>query len=95
MKRTLCVENLDQDVSADTLLTVFGSFGTIGGISIVVDQETGRSRGFGYVEMEDGGDLAIAALAGTELWGRQLVVTEATQSFNDLMSIHSGEREYE
>jgi RNA recognition motif-containing protein len=88
VKSTLYVGNLDQAVDADTLLTAFGNFGTVISVLIVVDRETGCSRGFGFVEMEDGSDRALVGLAGTELRGRSLVVKEAGQSFDELMSSH-------
>ncbi|HVL11352.1 MAG TPA: RNA-binding protein, partial [Gemmata sp.] len=52
-------------------------YGTVLGAQIVSDRETGRSRGFAFVEMHTGGDEAIAGLNGTQLQGRTLTVNEA------------------
>ena len=58
---------------------MFEEHGTVERVSIVTDRDTGRARGFGFVEMSDGeeADRAIAALNGTELDGRALNVNEA------------------
>ena len=58
---------------------LFGSHGNVEKVSLVTDRETGRSRGFAFVEMSDAGeaDKAIAALDGTQLGGRALKVNEA------------------
>lgn len=58
---------------------MFEAYGTVDRVNVVTDRETGRARGFGFVEMSnDGdGDKAIAALNGRELDGRALNVNEA------------------
>jgi RNA recognition motif-containing protein len=56
---------------------VFGEYGEVTRAQIVSDRDTGRSRGFGFVEMSEGGDAAIAALNGAQLQGRSLTVNEA------------------
>ena len=58
---------------------MFESYGQVDRVSIMTDRETGRSRGFGFVEMTNGedGDKAIAALNGSQLGGRTLNVNEA------------------
>jgi RNA recognition motif-containing protein len=77
MSKNLYVGNLSFDTTADDLRTTFGQYGTVTSASIIADRETGRSRGFGFVEMSDGGDAAIEALDGSELQGRRLTVNEA------------------
>jgi RNA recognition motif-containing protein len=58
---------------------MFGAYGQVDRVSIMTDRETGRSRGFGFVEMANAedGEKAIAALNGTQLGGRTLNVNEA------------------
>ena len=56
---------------------MFGQYGTVTKAQIIMDRETGRSRGFGFVEMSSGTDEAIAALNGAEYQGRRLTVNEA------------------
>src|SRR5262249_8479718 len=55
----------------------FSKFGTVTRAQVVMDRETGRSRGFGFVEMSDGADEAITAMNGTQFQGRTLTVNEA------------------
>src|SRR6266699_1173847 len=75
--KNIYVGNLTFDATADDLRELFGQYGRVAKAQIASDRETGRSRGFGFVEMEDGGDEAIAALNGKELKGRTLTVNEA------------------
>src|SRR3954449_8522746 len=77
MSKNLFVGNLSFEVTADDLLEAFGQHGKVTRAQIVNDRETGRSRGFGFVEMSDGGDEAIAALNGAQHGGRTLTVNEA------------------
>jgi len=56
---------------------LFGDYGAVTRAQIVSDRDTGRSRGFGFVGMEDGGDEAIATLNGSQFQGRALTVNEA------------------
>ena len=62
----------DQDLEK-----VFAEYGTVDSAKIITDRATGRSRGFGFVEMSDGAEAAIEALNGTEVDGRELVVNES------------------
>ena len=62
----------DQDLE-----NVFAEHGTVTSAKIIKDRATGRSRGFGFVEMSDGGEAAIEALNGTEVDGIELVVNES------------------
>jgi len=77
MSKNIYVGNLSFQATADDLRTLFSQYGTVTRAQIVTDRETGRSRGFGFVEMADGGDEAIAALNGTQVEGRALTVNEA------------------
>src|SRR5262249_236367 len=71
------VGNLTWQATADDLLQLFGQYGTVDRAQVVNDRETGRSRGFGFVEMTSGGPEAIAALNGASFQGRPLTVNEA------------------
>ena len=77
MSKNLYVGNLSFNTTADDLREAFGQYGTVTSASVVSDRETGRSRGFGFVEMSDGGDEAIRAMNGADLQGRTLTVNEA------------------
>ena len=77
MSKNLYVGNLSFDTTVDDLRQAFEQYGTVTSASVVSDRETGRSRGFGFVEMDDGSDAAIEALNGAELQGRRLTVNEA------------------
>ena len=63
--------------TADDVRDVFAPFGTVTRAQVATDRDTGRSRGFGFVVMNDGGEEAIAALNGSQLEGRTLTVNEA------------------
>lgn len=74
----LYVGNLPYSVTDDSLRQLFEEHGSVQSASIVMDRETGRSRGFGFVEMDDnGGRKAIEEMNGAECDGRRLVVNEA------------------
>jgi len=77
MSKSIYVGNLSFQATADDLIEVFGEYGTVTRAQVVSDRETGRSRGFGFVEMSDGADQAIAALNGAQHQGRTLTVNEA------------------
>jgi RNA recognition motif-containing protein len=77
MSKNLYVGNLAFTTTVDDLREEFGKFGTVTSAQLIMDRETGRSRGFGFVEMADGGDEAIAALNGAMFQGRTLTVNEA------------------
>ena len=77
MSKNIYVGNLSFQTSADDLRELFAQYGTVTSAQVVSDRDTGRSRGFGFVEMADGGDEAIAALNGTQHGGRNLTVNEA------------------
>jgi RNA recognition motif-containing protein len=77
MSKNIYVGNLTFDTTADDLIQLFSQYGTVTRAQVTTDRETGRSRGFGFVEMSDGGDQAIAALNGSQHQGRTLTVNEA------------------
>ena len=77
MSKKLYVGNISFDTTSDDLVQAFSQFGTVLGAQIVSDRETGRSRGFAFVEMHDGAEAAIAGLNGQQLQGRTLTVNEA------------------
>lgn len=73
------VGNLSFKTNEDALRAAFEAHGEVASASIVVDRDTGRSRGFGFVEMPNDAEAraAIAALNGSSLDGRELTVNEA------------------
>jgi len=77
MSKKLYVGNIAFSTTADDLREVFSAHGTVTSAQIVMDRDTGRSRGFAFVEMEGGAEEAIASLNGTQLQGRTLTVNEA------------------
>jgi len=79
MTTKLYVGNLSFETSSNDLENLFAKAGTVQSVSLIEDRETGRSRGFGFVEMQtkEEGDAAIAQFNGTELAGRTLKVNEA------------------
>lgn len=77
MTKNLYVGNLPFNTTADELRDAFSQFGTVARTQVVSDRETGRSRGFGFVEMDNGGEAAIEAMNGADFGGRSLTVNEA------------------
>lgn len=77
--KNIFVGNLDFGATEDSLRALFEAHGTVDRVSIMTDRDTGRSRGFAFVEMAnaDEADRAIAALNGANLGGRALNVNEA------------------
>lgn len=73
------VGNLSYGMSEDELREAFAAYGDVSSVKILTDRETGRSRGFGFVEMpnQSEGEAAIAQLNGKEVGGRSLRVNEA------------------
>lgn len=73
------VGNLAFSLSEDELRAAFAAFGPVKSVKILMDRDTGRSRGFGFVEMENraDGENAVAAMNDKELAGRALRVNEA------------------
>ncbi len=85
MSTKLYVGNLSFDTSTQDLETMFGASGTVTSASIIEDRETGRSRGFAFVEMSSAAEAkaAITALDGKEVGGRNLKVNEAKPRENN------------
>ncbi len=79
MATKLFVAGLAFSMTNDELSDLFAEFGTVSSAQIIMDRETGRSKGFGFVEMstEDESKAAIAGLNGKEMNGRPLTVNEA------------------
>ena len=77
--KNIFVGNLSFNTSEDELRQMFESFGQVDRVSIMTDRDTGRSRGFGFVEMtsNEDGEKAIAGLNGSQIGGRTLNVNEA------------------
>jgi RNA recognition motif-containing protein len=84
MSMKLYVGNLSFETSRNELQTLFAQTGTVESVSLIEDRETGRSRGFGFVEMstKEEGAAAIEKLNGQELGGRALKVNEAKKREN-------------
>ena len=79
MAKNIYVGNLTWDATADDLLALFQGFGSVARAQVITDRETGRSRGFGFVEMDNDQEAqtAIEGLNGTPFRGRPLTVNEA------------------
>jgi RNA recognition motif-containing protein len=79
MAKNLYVGNLVWDCTADDLLALFQQHGSVTRAQVITDRDTGRSRGFGFVEMSDDAEAqaTIDALNGTDYQGRPLTVNEA------------------
>ncbi len=76
--KKLYVGNLPFTATEDDIKEMFGQHGTVHSVALINDRETGRPRGFGFVEIEDGDlDNMLQALDGKELGGRALRVNEA------------------
>ncbi len=76
--KSIYVGNIPFSVSEDELQALFAEYGEVTSVKFINDRETGRFRGFAFVEMEDTGALAaIEALDGSEMAGRNLKVNEA------------------
>lgn len=79
MATKLYVGNLPYTAKEESLKEHFSSAGSVASVKIIIDRETGRSKGFGFVEMEsdDGAQSAVSQLDGQEFEGRSLRVSEA------------------
>jgi cold-inducible RNA-binding protein len=77
--KNIFVGNLNFGATEDAVRSLFEQYGTVERVSIITDRDTGRAKGFGFVEMSANAeaDQAIAALNGRELDGRALNVNEA------------------
>lgn len=77
MSKNIFVGSLAWATTSEGLEQAFAQFGVVTSAKVISDRETGRSKGFGFVEMDTGGDEAIESLNGADLDGRQIVVNEA------------------
>jgi RNA recognition motif-containing protein len=79
MGKKLYVGNLSFDIGDSNLQELFAPFGTVASAKVIMDRETGRAKGFGFVEMgtDEEAAAAIAGLNGKEVEGRALTVNEA------------------
>lgn len=79
MSKKIYVGNLPFNTTSESLSEVFSRFGTVDSSKIIIDRETGRSKGFGFVEMSDdnAAESAITQLHGSDFGGRSLTVNEA------------------
>ena len=84
MSMKLYVGNLSFETSSSELQTLFAQTGTVESASVIEDRETGRSRGFGFIEMstKEEGAAAIQKFNGEQVGGRTLKVDEAKQREN-------------
>ena len=77
MRKKLYVGNLSFETTETELKELFTQSGLVETVRIITDRDTGRSKGFGFVEMQEGGDKAIAEMNGKDFNGRALTVNEA------------------
>ena len=77
MAKKLYVGNLTYDTTEDNLVELFSECGEVLSAQIIIDRDTNRSKGFGFVEMAEGADEAATALNGQDFNGRNLTVNEA------------------
>jgi len=78
MTKKLYVGNLSWSSTEDEVRAAFEAFGEVSSVNLIEDRETGRPRGFGFVEMDEAGALeAIEALDGKDFGGRNIKVNEA------------------
>ena len=77
MRKKLYVGNLSFETTEIELKELFTQSGLVETVRIITDRDTGRSKGFGFVEMQEGGDKAIAEMNGKDFNGRALTVNEA------------------
>lgn len=77
--KNLYVGNLPHSITEGDLRSAFAIYGTVDSVNIITDRDTGRARGFGFVEMADAdaAEKAIAGLNGSDLGGRTIQVNEA------------------
>jgi RNA recognition motif-containing protein len=80
MPKSIYVGNIAFSTSEDDIRNLFSQFGEVNSVKFISDRETGRFRGFGFVEMDDNAAReAVQALNGKELGGRALKVNEAQE----------------
>ena len=77
MSTSIFVGNLPYSASEEQLQTLFGAYGTVERVNLITDRDTGRLKGFGFVEMSSGAQEAMSSLNQSELDGRTLTVNPA------------------
>ncbi len=79
MSKNIYVGNLSYDTTQNTLMSLFSEYGEVTSVNVITDRETGRPRGFAFVEMADdaAASAAVQGLDGQEVDGRTLKVNEA------------------
>ena len=77
MSKRIYVGNLPFSASDDEVRALFGEYGQVDEVNLITDRDTGRPRGFGFVEMSSGAEEAIEALHQSDMGGRSLNVNEA------------------
>jgi len=79
MAKKLYVGNLPFSITEAAINEMFGQLGAVSSVRLIIDRQTGRSKGFGFVEMSDDGEAqsAISSLNGMQMEGRQILVNEA------------------
>ncbi len=79
MGKKIYVGNLSYSVESNQLTEVFGKFGTVESAKVITDRDSGRSKGFAFIEMSEDADMqgAIDSLNGSDLSGRAMTVSEA------------------
>lgn len=77
----LFIAKLDYGVDSDSLQSVFEEYGSVSSCNVVMDRETGRSKGFGFVEMDNDEEAtnAMNELDGSSIRGREIVVKQAEE----------------
>ncbi len=93
MKKKLYVGNLSFETTEAELKELFAQSGSVETVRIITDRDSGRSKGFGFVEMQEGGEKAIAEWNGKDYKGRALTVNEA-RPMADRNSTGGGFRRY-
>lgn len=89
MMKKLYVGNLPWSVTEDDVRVLFSSIGETHSVSLITDRGTGRSRGFGFVEMASAdAESAMSQLNGQEFHGRPLRISEAEKRINGIASRH-------
>lgn len=80
----LFVSNIDRSVNEDALKALFSEFGSVTSVKIIIDKQSGMSKGFGFVEMADESNAmtAIEKLSDAEFFGRRLAVSKAKPRTN-------------
>ncbi len=92
MSKKLYVGNLSFSTTSSDLRGAFEQFGAVNSADVVLDRDTGRSRGFGFVEMSNGAEAAIKSLDASELDGRRINVNEAREREERRPASYGGRR---